>query len=238
MIRVTVFNEFIEEETQDYIKKVYPKTMHGTIKEFLEKNDDIRVTAVTLKMPEHGLADELLNNTDVLMWWGHLHHHEVEDRIVKKVVRRVNEGMGFIPMHSAHASKPFTALMGTTCNLHWAEDRREILWTSMPSHPIAKGVPEYFNIDPEEMYGEHFDIPEPENLVFIGWFDNGCVFRSGCTFRRGHGKIFYFQPGHETSPTYHNPYIQTILTNAVRWAAPDFKVPPINMHFPHDLSKF
>ncbi len=109
--------------------------------------------------------------------------------------------------------------MGTTCDLKWREaDEKERLWVVDPSHPITEGIGEYIELEKEEMYGEHFDIPAPDELVFVSWFEGGEVFRSGATFKRGKGKIFYFRPGHETYPTYHNEDIQTVIRNAVKWA--------------------
>jgi trehalose utilization protein len=70
------------------------------------------------------------------------------------------------------------------------------------------------------MYGEHFDIPQPDQLVFISWFQGGEVFRSGCCWHRGKGKIFYFRPGHETFPIYYNEQVQRVIYNGVRWLAP------------------
>ena len=90
----------------------------------------------------------------------------------------------------------------------------------MPNHPIAEGVDESFVLENEEMYGEPFDIAKPDDVVFIGWFKGGEVFRTGCTWTRGNGKVFYFQPGHETNPTFHNKNIQKVIQNAVRWACP------------------
>lgn len=56
--------------------------------------------------------------------------------------------------------------------------------------------------------------------MFISWFQGGEVFRSGVTYRRDKGKVFYFRPGHEAFPIYHMPIIQKVLINAVNWAAP------------------
>jgi trehalose utilization protein len=156
-----------------------------------------------------------------LLWWGHIAHDEVSDAIADKVKRRVLKGMGFIALHSAHYAKPFKSLLGTTCSLKWREaNDKERLWNTMPSHPILEGIGEYFDIPKEEMYGEPFTIPNPDEQLLISWFTGGEVFRSGATWRRGSGKIFYFRPGHETHPTYHQAEVQKIITNAVRWAKP------------------
>lgn len=219
MIRVTVWNEFAHEREHENVKAVYPDGIHNCIKRFLEA-DDVAVTTATLDMPECGLPDAVLDNTDVLLWWGHCHHHKVPDELARKVQERVQKGMGFIALHSAHHSKPFRLLMGTNCDLRWRDGDRERVWCVNPAHPIAKGLPAYFELEHEEMYGECFTIPKPDDVVFAGWFAGGELFRSGCTFTRGMGKIFYFQPGHEEFPTYKNAYVQQILKNAVQWVKP------------------
>lgn len=220
MIRVTVWNEGVHEVESPEIAAVYPHGIHGQIKSFLDTQEDIEVRTATLNDPDCGLPPEVLENTDVLIWWGHMAHDKVPDELVERVHDRVLRGMGFIALHSAHFSKPFKRLMGTSCALHWRDGDFERLWTVNPAHPIAKGIGEYIEIPVEEMYGESFDIPEPDELVFMGWFSGGDVFRSGCCWRRGRGKVFYFQPGHEANPTYYIPQVQQILINAVRWAAP------------------
>ncbi|MCL2099945.1 MAG: ThuA domain-containing protein [Oscillospiraceae bacterium] len=224
-VKVTFYNEYLEERDWDAAKKIYPGGQHKAIGDHLSKNAEIEFRAVTMEMPDCGLTEELLNDTDVLLWWGHGHHGQVSDEAALRVKRRVLQGMGFIPLHSAHMSKPFLSLMGTDGRLHWCEDQKEVLWNIMPSHPIAKGIPEYFEFE-DEMYGEPFGIPAPDEIIFIGWFNTGNVFRSGVTYRRGSGKIFYFQPGHNTNPVYHNPYILKIIENAVLWAKPDFEYAP------------
>jgi len=221
-IKVTIYNEYIEEKKDPAAVKNYPDGMHNTIKDFLDKNPNLEVTAVTMELPDCGLTRELLDGTDVLLWWGHGHHGDISNEITRRVKNRVLDGMGFIPLHSAHMSKPFLALMGTSCRLHWCDDHKEVMWTVTPGHPIAKDVPEYFVLESEEMYGEPFGIPNPDEVVFIGWFNHGNVFRSGVTFRRGNGKIFYFQPGHPSNPSYNNPHVLKIIENAVIWAKPDY----------------
>ncbi|MDD4688841.1 MAG: ThuA domain-containing protein [Eubacteriales bacterium] len=222
MIKVTVWNEYVHEVESEVIRAVYPDGIHGCIKEFLQTEDDLQVRVATLNMPECGLTDEVLEDTDVLLWWGHKKHGEVPDEIVKRVQDRVLRGMGLIVLHSGHHSKIFRSLMGTTCDLRWRDNDRERVWCANPAHPIAQGIPAHFELEHEEMYGEHFTIPNPDDVVFIGWFAGGEVFRSGCTFARGLGKIFYFQPGHEEYPIYRNEYVQKIIKNAIRWAKPTF----------------
>ena len=199
-MRVTVWNEFRHEKNNPAVQAVYPDGMHTVIANFL-KEADFDISTATLDEPEHGLSDDVLEQTDVLVWWGHMAHDEVDDAIVARVQERVLRGMGLVVLHSGHFSKIFKRLMGTSCNLKWREvGEKERLWVVNPAHPIAKGLGEYFEIPNAEMYGEHFDIPEPDDLVLISWFEGGEVFRSGCCYHRGMGKIFYFRPGHETYP--------------------------------------
>ena len=220
-INVTVWNEFYHEQTRESIKKVYPNGIHSVIAEKLGEFNEYNITVLTMDMPEHGLTDEVLNNTDVLIWWGHAKHADVADAIALKVKERVLDGMGFIALHSAHASKPFKMLMGTSCRLKWREnDEKERLWVVDHAHPIVRGIPEYIEIPEEETYGEKFEIPNPDELVFISWFAGGEVFRSGCCFRRGQGKIFYFRPGHEEYPIYYRDDIIRVIKNAIDWANP------------------
>ena len=218
-MKVVIWNENYHEKTKPIVTENYPGGIHGYLKSVLEC-DDVEVTTATLDDPECGLTDELLDETDVLIWWGHMKHHMVPDAVVARVHAHVLAGMGIIVLHSGHFSKIFKKLMGTSGTLKWRAQDRERIWTIKPNHPIAEGVDETFVLDPEEMYGERFDIPEPEEVIFLGWFKGGEVFRSGCTWTRGHGKVFYFQPGHETNTAYKNENVQKILKNAVRWACP------------------
>ena len=221
MIRVTVWNEFRHEKSHEAVKAVYPKGMHEAIADGLRKDKGLQVRTATLDQPEHGLTKEVLAETDVLTWWGHMAHDEVKDEVVDRVQNAVLKGMGLIVMHSGHMSKPFRRLMGTSCLLKWREaGEREILWVTRPGHPIVHGIDDHFILEHTEMYGEHFDVPEPEETNFISSFAGGEVFRSGCCWTRGAGKVFYFRPGHETFPIYNNPTIHKVLANAARWAAP------------------
>lgn len=218
-MKVLVWNENIHEKHMPIVTELYPGGLHGYIADFL-KEEDVQVSTATLDEPECGLTDEVLKETDVLLWWGHAGHDKVPDEIVERVHQRVLGGMGLIVLHSGHNSKIFKKLMGTACTLRWRDGARERLWTVKPNHPIADGIPETFVLECEEMYGESFDIPEPMETVFMGWFDGGEVFRSGCTWVRGHGRIFYWQPGHETNTAFQNSYVQRIIKNAVKWACP------------------
>lgn len=220
-IRITVWNEFEHEKVNDAVKAIYPDGIHTAIAEGLKKQGFEDVGTATLDQPEHGLTEEVLANTDVLTWWGHRAHGKVDDAIVERVHQRVLEGMGLIVLHSGHFSKIFRKLMGTSCSLRWREaNDNERIWVVEPGHPIADGLDAYIDIPAEEMYGEHFDIPAPNTLVFVSWFKGGEVFRSGCCYHRGRGKIFYFRPGHETYPTYYQAEVQQVIANGVRWAAP------------------
>lgn len=236
-IRVTVWNEGRHEKTHEDVRKVYPNGIHAVLADFLRKAG-CTVRTATLDEPEHGLTEQVLAETDVLTWWGHMAHQEVKDEIVDRVAKRVLSGMGLIVLHSGHMSKPFLRLMGTSGALKWREiGEKERLWVCDPAHPIAKGLPEYIELPHEEMYGEHFDVPAPDGLVFISWFQGGDVFRSGCCWHRGMGKIFYFRPGHETFPTYYQADIQKVIVNAVNWAAP-VDLPAITYwHKPEPLEK-
>ena len=218
-IRVTVWNENVHERTNEAVKKIYPDGMHNVIAGFLNEQPDIEARCATLEQPEHGLTAEVLAETDVLTWWGHMAHNKVDDEIVTRVQKRVLEGMGLICLHSAHFSKIFRRMLGTNCSLKWREvAEKERLWNLAPAHEITEGIGEYIEIPNTEMYGERFDIPEPDELIFISWFEGGEVFRSGCCWKRGHGRIFYFRPGHETYPVYYHEQVRQVIVNSVRWA--------------------
>jgi trehalose utilization protein len=221
MIRVTVWNEFRHEQKDKEIAAIYPEGIHGAIAAGLRELGGFEVRTATLDEPEHGLTTSVLAATDVLVWWGHQAHREVSDEIVDRIQARVLDGMGMVVLHSGHESKIFKKLTGTTCRLKWREaDEKERIWVVSPGHPIAEGLGEYIELEAEEMYGEHFDVPPPDDLVFVSWFVGGEVFRSGLCYHRGAGKIFYFRPGHETYPTYYNPEVRRVIANGVRWASP------------------
>jgi trehalose utilization protein len=221
-LRVTVWGENVHERKNRIVREIYPRGMHATIAEAIGEDRAFVVRTATLQQPQHGLTQRVLDETDVLVWWGHAAHGKVRDRVVERVLARVWEGMGLIALHSAHYSKPFMRLMGTSCSLTWREaGEKERLWVCNPAHPIAHGIDRYFELPNAEMYGEPFAIPNPDEVVFISWFEGGEVFRSGCTWKRGNGKIFYFRPGHEVYPIYHDKNVRLVLRNAVRWAASD-----------------
>lgn len=223
MMKILVWNEFLHEKEMEEVRKIYPNGIHAAIAEFLRAEGHEVVTA-TLFDEGCGITEKLLDTVDVLIWWGHMRHGDVPDEVADLVQKKVHEGMGFIALHSAHHSKPFKRLMGTTCNLSWREDGdSEYVWAVKPSHPIAKGIDRYFKLEHEETYGEPFDIPEPDETVFISSYDGGEVFRAGACFYRGNGRIFYFQPGHETFPTFYQKEVQTVIKNAVLWAKPTYR---------------
>ncbi|MCR1868771.1 ThuA domain-containing protein [Murimonas intestini] len=247
MIKVTVWNEYVQEQMDSdsgaavregmpeevrreleqrakEIRAVHGGAIHHTLKGLLEEESGIEVCHIaTLEMEECGLTKEVLDDTDVLVWWAHVAHDKVPDEIAERVREYVLKGMGFIALHSAHPSKPLQKLLGTSGSLQWREGDFCRVWNTCPAHPIAEGIPQYFELEEEEMYGEYFDIPKPDDQVFISWYRGGEVFRSGCTWTRGYGKIFYFQPGHETNKSYFNDYVRRIIRNAVRWAVPSVK---------------
>ncbi len=220
-IRVTVWNEAVHEKKNAEIGKVYPNGIHGAIAEHLASTEEFEVRTATLNEPDHGLTDAVLESTDVLTWWGHMAHKDVQDAIVEKVHQRVLSGMGLIVLHSGHFAKIFRKIMGTNCSLKWREvGEKERVWNVAPGHEITQGIGEHFEIPHSEMYGERFDIPEPDKLIFLSWYQGGEVFRSGCCWDRGNGRVFYFAPGHETYPIYYDKTILKVITNACRWASP------------------
>jgi trehalose utilization protein len=220
-VRVTVWGEFRHEKKNKDVARIYPDGMHEAIASSLRKSKDLRVATAHLDQPSHGLTKERLADTDVLTWWGHLAHDEVRDGIVDRVCERVLAGMGLVVLHSGHFSKPFKRLMGTGCNLKWRDQpgEREVLWVTRPGHPIVQGIDDHFVLEREEMYGEFFDVPEPEQTIMISSFAGGEVFRSLMTWTRGAGRVVYFRPGHETFPSYHDPNVLRVIANACRWAA-------------------
>lgn len=222
-IKVLVWNEGWHEQNDALVQKIYPDGIHGAIAAGLREllGDEVEVSTATLDDPEHGLSEERLASTDVVLWWGHMKHDDVADEVVERVQRHVLGGMGLLVLHSGHYSKIFKTLMGTTCGLSWRnEGEREIVWTVDQTHPIAEGIEQPFVIDAQEMYGEQFDVPPPDELVFVSWFAGGEVFRSGMTFKRGRGKVFYFSPGDQEYPVYFHPQVLRVLANAVRWGVP------------------
>ncbi len=238
-IRITIWNEFWHETNEPHIRAVYPDGIHGAISQGIAC-DDFEIRCATFFDPEHGLTDEVLDNTDVLFWWGHVVHKQIPDELVTRIQKRVLDGMGLVVLHSGHHSKIFGRMMGTSCNLSWREHEggeRERVWVIDPAHPIARGLPESIVVPQSEMYGEPFDIPQPDHLVFASWVEGGEVFRSGCCYHRGRGRIFYFSPGHESFPIYYQPEIRQVLANAARWCATPHEdgTRMVNRHRPQPL---
>lgn len=219
-MKVTVWNEYRHEKETKAIAEIYPEGIHGAIAGALKSKEGMEVITATLDDPGQGLPPEVLEDTDVLIWWGHMAHGEVEDELVERIASRVRGGMGIIVLHSGHNSKIFKKLTGTSCSLLWRNDDSCRVWTVNPAHPIAQGIGSHIDLTDEEMYGEPFGIPEPDELVFISWFGGGEVFRSGCCYEIERGKLFYFQPGHEEYPIFHNEKILKVIENACRWACP------------------
>jgi trehalose utilization protein len=226
-LRITIWHEFRHEKKHEEVRRVYPDGMHMALATAIRKHlPAAQIRTALQDEPDHGITDELLANTDVMTWWGHMGHDEISDVIAAKVHRRVLEGMGIVFLHSAHYSKPFKKLMGTGCGLRWRDSgEKERLYIVNPAHPIADGLPPFFDIPQEEMYSEFFDVPTPDDLIMISWFAGGNVFRSCCTWTRGKGKVVYFQPGHELFPTYYQPEVQRVIANAAAWAAPNSNHP-------------
>lgn len=226
MIQVTVWNEFRHEREDADVRAVYPDGIHRVLADALGQDPRLAVRTATLDEPACGLPAAVLDETDVLLWWGHKAHDEVPDDVAEAVQSRVLEGMGFVPLHSAHFSKPFKLLMGTHCSLKWRNTgERERIWNLAPAHPITAGIGEYFEIAKSEMYGERFDVPEPDQTMFISWFQGGEVFRSGCVWYRGNGRVFYFSPGEQVFPIYHDPRVQRVIRNAAAWCAASVRIP-------------
>lgn len=239
-MRITVWNEFLHELQNPVVREIYPQGIHDVIAKGLQDRfPQSLIRTAVLHQPDHGLTAEILEETDVLYWWGHLAHDQVSDSIVDRVYQRVLQGMGLVVLHSGHASKIFRRLMGTSCMLRWRDTgEKERIWFVQPSHPLVDGLGEYIEIPRAEMYGEHFDIPVPSEVVAISWFEGGEVFRSLCTFHRGRGKIVYIRPGHETFPIYHQPEIMRLLGNAALWAMPSgSSYSDQGRHIPNPLEK-
>ena len=225
--RVVVWGEFRHEKKSPKVAEIYPDGMHETIAASLRKVSGLDVSTAWLDQDkEHGLGGDVLDKTDVLVWWGHMAHGDVSDDVVANVKKHVLEGMGLVVLHSGHYAKIFKTLMGTTCSLKWRESTdKERIWNIAPHHPITQGIGDYFESPAEELSGEPFGIPEPDELIFISWFTGGEVFRSGATWQRGNGRVFYFRPGHETYPTYHQTEVQKVIANGVLWARPTVRIP-------------
>jgi len=237
-LRVTIWNEFVHERTHPEVGRIYPNGIHAALASAMGAYPELRIRTATLAEPEHGLSSEVLGETDVLAWWGHAAHNDVDDVVAARVQERVISGMGLVVLHSGHLSKPFKRLMGTSCHLCWREaGERERVWVINPGHPIARGIDRFIELENSECYGEPFGIPAPDEQVFISWFEGGEVFRSGNCWVRGSGRIFYFSPGHESYPIYHHPLIQRVIYNAIRWAQPQGIAGEVPRHVPVEQAR-
>jgi len=208
-------------------KNVYPNDINTVVAEGLKASlKDWEVVVANLSDADQGCSPESMKKTDVLLWWGHQKHGQVKDENVAEIVRRVKEdGMGFIALHSSHFCKPLKRVLGTNCGFkaYVADGSALKVIVKDPSHPIAKGVKD-FEQPHTERYSEPFQVPEPEAVPFDGEYTlpDGSKEKSrqGLCWTCGKGKVFYFQPGHETYPVYEDPNIRLILHNTVLWAAP------------------
>lgn len=198
---------------------MYPKEIGGVLNEIICELDNVEILKICSSYEEEcGLTEELLNKADVLLYWSHGGNNEFPDHIAKRVSEYVLRGMGFVVLHSAIGAKPFKLLMGTSCSMRYHHDDFEKMICCNPLHPIAEGVPERFDLGTEETYGEFMDIPKPDDVIYLGWFDSGEVCRSVCTWTRGYGKIVFLQPGHETNPSFYNPHVRKLIQNSCMWA--------------------
>jgi trehalose utilization protein len=237
-LRVTLWNEFVHEREHPQVARIYPRGIHQTLADVLGKQDGWSVRTATLDQPGQGLPAAVLDHTDVLVWWGHAAHEAVQDELAARVQERVIAGLGLVVLHSGHESKIFKRLMGTSCHLCWREaGERERVWVVNPGHPIAAGLGDCIELEQSEMYGEPFGIPPPDEVIFISWFEGGEVFRGGCTWTRGSGRIFYFSPGHETYPIYHHPDIQRVIINGVSWVRPQGRPADVPRHVPVEQAR-
>jgi trehalose utilization protein len=219
-MRVVVFNEGFHERTEPEVARRYPDGIGGAVASAVAEHAGAGTTALAVTQDEPGYGEAALG-ADVLVWWGHARHHEVPDELAAALRDRVLAGMGLVVLHSGMGSKLFKALMGTSCALRWRHgDDRHLVWTVQPGHPIAAGVPHPIVLAADEMYSEPFDVPPPDELVFISSFSGGEVLRSGACWTRGSGRIFFFGPGDQGYPVYQHPEVRRVIGNAVRWAAP------------------
>ena len=218
MVRVTIWNENRHEQSNEHVQKLYPKGIHGAIADLLAQDEAIVTQTATLDEPEHGLSEEVLDNTDVLFGGVIAPTGKFKMKLSTESNSAYSAVWDWWCCHSGHYAKIFKRLMGTNCSFKWREEaERERLWNVAPGHPLTQGIGEQIVLENAEMYGERFDIPEPDESIFISWFEGGEVFRSGCVWRRGHGTIFYFRPGHETYPIYYNQEIGQVLRNAAHY---------------------
>jgi trehalose utilization protein len=201
-------------------RAVYPNDVDGAVADHLAKSPGVDVRRARLADPSAGLADEALDATDVLIWWGHLRHDEVPGARAEAVVKRVRAGkLGLIALHSSCASKPFKALMGMSCEPGgWREDGRpEHVKVVAPDHPIARGVVP-FTIPRSDMFAEPFEVPNPEAVVLVSSWDRGESVRSGLTWTIDKGRVVFLRTGHDAFPVLFHPSVRQVLANSTLWA--------------------
>ncbi|MCI8623421.1 MAG: trehalose utilization protein ThuA [Provencibacterium sp.] len=230
-IRVTVWNEFYDDPRHPAIQELYPGGVQEYLASVLREEPDMAVTARHFYEDDAcGLSDEVLDSTDVLLVYGHILRDNVpEDRVKKLIERVVKEGMGVIFLHSALWMNLFQRLVGPGAYCGYRElGERERVWVVNRNHPIAAGLPSSFVIPHTEVYSEPAGFPDPDELVFISWYQGGEAARSGMVWRRGAGRIFYFSPGHAWYNAMQIPEYHTVIKNAVRWAVPPSSPPPLN----------
>lgn len=202
---------------------VYPRGVRGPIADYLSEETDIEARTRSIEDEDQGVSGDDLEWADVILWWGHLRHDDVTDETVDRIEEHVREnGVGFVSLHSAHYARPYKRLIGMSGDLgghRLTDDESEYVEVCAPDHPIAEGVDD-FTLPEVEMFGEPYDIPEPETVVLHSEYSEGDEeFRSGVTFEFGEGRGFYLRPGHEEFEIYLDDNIQRIVTNATRWAA-------------------
>jgi trehalose utilization protein len=200
---------------------VYPEGINGAIAKYLRTLPNLEVRAASINDPEQGIAKSALDSTDVLIWWAHRTHKEIDDGRALEAVRQIRErGLGFIAIHSAHYAKIFKMILDSACDLGgWrVGGKPESLKCVAPTHPIAQGVGD-FTIPHTEMYNEPFKVPPPEATIFLSTWEGGEEFRSCNTWTAGRGRVVYFRPGHETYPIYFQEKPLRVIANAVLWCA-------------------
>lgn len=222
-MRILIYNEGRDERNKPEVLTIYPKEIGGALSHIVSQipNSEI-IDILSMYNVKEKLTNNLLESVDLLLYWSHGGNSQFPDELAKLIQDHVLRGMGFVVLHSAIGSKPFKALMGTTCSIHYRHDDFERMTCCNPLHPIAAGLPLHIELDKEESYGEYIDVPKPDDIIYLGWFDSGEVCRSVMTWTRGYGKVVFIQPGHETNSSYHNPYIQKLIVNSCIWASRSF----------------
>jgi len=226
-----------EQQDRQVNSGAYKNYLGNAIAEFLAKVPGVRVVSANINEPQQGLSQERLARAQVILWWGHVRHADVDDSKVESIVARVKQGKTvFVALHSAHYSKPFKRLLGTRCGFAYVDSNRgrgyrEKLVVTNPNHPITEGLSD-FEIPRTEIYAEPFEVPFPDKVLLYGYWDNGHSFPDLCYWSVGArgvaalarervrlpGKVVYFRPGHETFPIFHQPEVQECIRRIVLWA--------------------